>query len=396
MKKIFTYGCLILLCSCAERDSSFSLLPTQDTFEQKTENINNKIDILWMVDGSGTMANHQNNLATNFAHFISGFVAKNYDYHMVVASTDAWVREYNYNAGGCTSNPNPTQSPNTTYKSSSDCQNTFAKYGDLTKFRDGDIYDYAAGAVGHRSGIYLLTSLMLPQDILNLFAINVKTGVRGDGAGESGLQSLRAVLRRNSDGSVGYAGETHTALSTFRRNEAFFAVIIISDEEDQSRKQNGSQYSSIQEYTNDFIGFMDGYTGGVDGNRRYNVNSIVLEDINNCSYGLHPQATQGDRYVSIANSTNGVVGNICSADFSNQLSEVANQIASLSTRFQLSRPPAPETIQVHVNGSTISESLVNGWTYIQDGVFHFIEFHGAAIPSQGDAITVNFDPTTIK
>lgn len=381
----------LLLTGCGSGSPNFSILPDSDTFYQSTS-FNNKIDIIWMVDDSGTMANHQSNLATNFNQFINGFVNKGFDYHMVVASTDSWVREYNYNAGTCYSNPNPTQNPNTMYRSSADCQNTLASFGMLTWFRDGDIYGEIGGAPGPRSGVYLLTSIMNPTTVMNTFATNVRTGTRGDGVAEAGFQSLRSVLRRNADGSIGYGGESHTVLNSFRRNDAFLAVIIISDEEDQSRKQDGTTYSNTQQYVDGFTTFMDGYTGSVPGNRIYNISSIVLEDINNCPYGLNPQASQGDRYVAISNASNGVVGNICSTDFSQQLSAISDRIITLSTRFQFSREPVPSSIVVFVNGILVPQNPVNGWAYIVDNGFYYVEFHGTAVPPQGAAIVVNFDP----
>lgn len=381
----------IVTAGCDKGDRSYSLLSASEQFSQSTNTLT-KIDILWMVDGSGTMANHQTNLADNFSSFISDFTHLNYDHHMAVASTDAWLREVNYNGGTCTSNPNPSQNPNTIYKSSADCANTLATFGQLTHFRDGDIYGAAGGTPGPRSGVYLLTSAMDPITLADTFRINVRTGTRGDGSREAGFQSLRAVLRRNADGSPGYNGETHTALSQFRRDDAFLAVIIVSDEEDQSRKPNGSSYSSTNDYVTSFKNFLDGYTGSTADFKNYNVNSIVIDDIDNCAYGLHEQATQGNRYVAIANATNGISASICSNNFSQQLTQIAQQIVTLSTRFLLSREPIPETIKVWVNGVEVPNSPSNGWIYVNQGDSHFIEFHGQAVPPQGANISVFFDP----
>lgn len=395
LKVLVTTNVLLFGLGCNKSNDSFSLLSSGQTFQQSAAVLNNKVDILWVVDGSGTMANHQTNLATNFSSFINDFTAKSFDYHMAVASTDAWMRERNYNGGGCTTNSNPTGNPNTVYSSSSDCLSTFANYGQLTQFRDGDIYGTASGIPGTRSGNYLITSAMSLASILNTFSINVKTGTRGDGFQESGFQSLRSVLRRNADGSVGYSGETHTSLASFRRSDAFFAVIFVTDEEDQSTKPDGTSYGTTQQYVDAFKTFMDGYTGSVVGNRKYNVSSIVMVDINNCSYGLHPQATQGDRYVAIANASEGVVASICSSNFSTQLRDISTQILSLSTRFQLNREPIPSTISVNVNGADVPQNSSNGWTYLTEGGFYFIEFRGNAIPPQGASISVHFDPVTI-
>lgn len=388
------------LLACEKGDRSYSLLSDVNIFQQEKSSTN-KVDIVWLVDGSGTMVNHQSNLAANFDNFINQFVNKGFDYNIVVAGTDAWLREVNYSGGSCGANPNPSGSPNTMYVSSADCQPTVSTYGQLTQFRDGDIYGAINGSPGLRSGKYLISSAMMsPLEVIQTFATNVKTGTRADGHRESAFQSLRSVLRRNSDGTAGYNGETHTVLSQFRRPDAFLAVIVVTDEEDQSRKQNGTTYASNSEFTTDFLTFLDGYTGSSANNRKYNVSGIVLEDINNCQYGLHPQATQGDRYVSIADASRGIIGNICSPDFSTQLQGIADRIATLATRFQLSREPVPSTIQIWVNGQAVPESTTNGWSYYTETngaeSSYFIEFHGDAVPPEGAQIAVDFDPTAPK
>ncbi len=378
--------------ACGKKDSSFSILATGDQYQQVSGTAN-KVDILWVVDPSGTMANHQDNLAKNFESFISGFIQKKFDYHMAVASVDGWMREDGYRHGGCVADPNPTGNPATRFVTSADCKTTLATYADLSSFRDGDIYGKIDGTPGVRSGNFLLTGLMSATEATTLFSQNVKVGVRGDGTRESAFQSLRAVLRRNADGSIGYGGETHTALSQFRRDDAFLAVIIVSDEEDQGVKPDGTPYSSKEEYAQEFVRFMDGYTNAVDGVRKYNVSSITIDDINNCGYGLHAQATQGDRYVAIANAANGVVGSICSADFSSKLSDIANQIVTLSTRFELTREPKIETISVVVNGKEVAKDAANGWQYVVENGHRFIEFRGASTPESGASISIQYDPT---
>ncbi|MGE3684429.1 MAG: hypothetical protein AB7G93_22140 [Bdellovibrionales bacterium] len=391
---MLTLAAIVSLTACGKGSTSYSLLASGQTFQQNSAQ-DTKVDVLWMVDASATMANHQSNLANNFDHFINQFVAKGLNFNMAVAGVDAWLREFNYNAGTCTVDPNPTQDPDLLYTSSADCKITAATFGDLTQFRDGDVYGPIGGSA-IRSGTFLLTSGMPALDIKNLFAINIKTGTRGDGVRESAFQSLRAVLRRNEDGSVGYNGESHTALASFRRDDAFLAVIIVTDEEDQGRKADNTAYADIQEYTDAFVAFMDGYTGGTAGDRRYNVSGIVLEDKNNCPYNLNSQATQGDRYVSIATATKGVIGNICSADFSEQLDIIASQIVSLATRFKIKGEPVPGTIRVSVDGVVVPQDETNGWTYVAEGGSHYIEFDGSAVPPQGSQLSVNYDPASLE
>lgn len=384
-------GAVMALSACADKSADISILSDSDTFEQSTS-VNNKIDILWMIDTSGSMAPYQQNLADNFSTFINDFVTKGYDYNMAVAGTDAWVREVNYQHNTCGSTNN-SGNPNTMYGSSADCGATNATYGQLTHFRDGDIYGPSNAST--RSGNYLITSLMNPTAIINTFAINVKTGIRGDGS-ERGFQSLRSVLRRNGDGSAGYSGETHTQLANFRRNSAFLAVIIVADEEDVSQKPSGGgAYANTTEYRNSFTSFMDGYTGSSAGNRKYNVSSIVVSDIGNCP-GHHAGASQGNRYVSVSNATDGIVGSICDTNFSSNLADIAGRIVELSTRFKLSREPIPSSIVVTVNSVTVPQDATNGWTYVADSGSHYVEFHGSATPAQGAAIKVDFDPVSLE
>jgi hypothetical protein len=56
-----------------------------DSFEQKAAA---QIDILWVIDNSGTMVDEQNNLADNFNSFISIIEESEVDYQIGVVSTD--------------------------------------------------------------------------------------------------------------------------------------------------------------------------------------------------------------------------------------------------------------------------------------------------------------------
>ncbi|MBX2986846.1 MAG: hypothetical protein KF802_03020 [Bdellovibrionaceae bacterium] len=378
-----------LSSGCMPRPFDFNIASQAESFSQVGFDYNAKVDILWVVDGSSTMAVHQNNLANNFGVFISEFASKGFDYQMAVSSTDAWVRELDYNPTICAQPSNPSKNPATIYTCSADCTPTAATFGELAAFRDGDIYGGAGATPGVRTGEYLLSGRMGLATVLSLFSTNIKVGVRGDGSRESAFQSLRAVLRRDENGLPAYDGETHTVLNQFRRPDAFLAVIIVSDEDDQSRRPNGAAYADVNDYVTNFKTFMDGYTAGAP----YSVSSIVVDNIANCSV-LNPEAKQGDRYVAAAHAMNGVVGNICQSNFSAQLSEIARQVVTLLTRFPLSREPSVSTISVVINGNSIPQSATNGWTYGAENGKFYLSFHGSAVPPQGAQIHVDYVPTS--
>ena len=49
------------------------------------------LDVLWVVDNSGSMNPHQTNLSTNIGSFMSAFAATGADYHMAVITTDSYT-----------------------------------------------------------------------------------------------------------------------------------------------------------------------------------------------------------------------------------------------------------------------------------------------------------------
>lgn len=331
------------LIGCAEEAPSFSLLPDSDIFYQNNKTLSNKLDILWVIDNSGSMQEEQQNLADNFNAFITDFVNKGFDFQIAVTVTDAWRAPF-------VGNP------------------------ELARFRDG------TNQYGH-TGVFVITPST--PNLISTFVTNVRQGINGNGD-ERAFQSFKTALNSNLN-----AG--------FLRSDAYLAVIIVSDEDDFSH--NSSQYinrdynyaglHTVQSY----VDYLDQKTQSTGALRRYSVSAITIADQNclaqNASWGII-----GQRYIDLAGETDGVVGDICSPNFSDDLDAIQNRIAELSTQFYLSRVPRPETIVVKVNDILIPEDPTQGWTYHADA--NSIMFHGAAIPPQGARISVDFDPVTIK
>ncbi|MBK25815.1 MAG: hypothetical protein CME70_17580 [Halobacteriovorax sp.] len=58
-----------------------------DTFNQNTGQAQ-KVDILWVIDNSGSMTEEQQSLASNFDTFIQDFITKEIDFKMAITTTD--------------------------------------------------------------------------------------------------------------------------------------------------------------------------------------------------------------------------------------------------------------------------------------------------------------------
>lgn len=340
-----------LMTGCDKPADSFSLLSAGQSFRQGSgENIQVKIDILWVVDNSYSMNPLQQNLVNNFNSFIGSFVTKGYDFHIGVTTSDAYRAAANFN-----NNSN------------------------LSLLRDG------VGAT--HSGVRVITPTT--SNIVNTFMTNSLQGDGGSGD-ERAFSSIRETLINAGNAS-------------FIRPGAFLAVIILSDEDDFSSDTRAEYTGTDHSYTassldpvSKYVTFLDNFTGSTDpNNRKYSVSAVTVLD--NACLTTHkasaPSSIIGQRYIALANQTKGILGSICS-NFADELMLIQNKILELSTQFQLARVPILSTLSVVVNGSVVPQDATNGWTY--DSSANTIVFHGTAIPQQGAEISVSFDPVGVK
>ncbi len=356
MKRVLGLSTLLItLTGCSSGGSSFSILPTAQGFSQSTGTVNNKVDILWVIDNSSSMDPLQQNLTTNFNSFINQFISKGYDFHMAVTTSDAYL-------SGAFFNNDPT----------------------LSIFRDG------AGS-SHTSVFDILPSTL---NLIPTFVTNATQGSLGSGD-ERSFSSFKAALQNNSN-------------QGFLRSDSFLGVIILSDEDDFSdptRPEASWQYNGGiadhayndpgLESVDSYVSYLDTKTATTGSTRRYSVSAITVLD-NNClqaHIGASSSTMIATRYMDIANKTNGILGSICDASYANSLLSIQQKIAELSTQFYLTRTPVQNTITVLVNGTNIVQDAVSGWTY--NSASNSIIFHGASVPATGAAIQVDFSPTTL-
>ncbi len=353
LNKLLVISLFLGLTGCGGGDPNFSILPEQDVFVNNVV-MNNKLDILFVVDNSGSMSENQNNLANNFNSFITGFSSLGYDYKIAVTVTDAWRHLY----------------VNQSYKQG------------YVKFKDG------LGA--NHSGLFVLTpDTVYPAQYPNLisaFNLHIKQGTNGSGD-ERALQSFTEALESNYN-------------SGFIRSDAHLAIIIVSDEEDfswngSSSKQNAN--NGAGDYTNlysiqHFLDKLVSYKGTSPD--IFSVSAIgIIPGDSACLAANGSIAKYMARVKSVVDATNGVMGSICDTSFASTLDAIQDNIGTLSTQFFLSRHPVIESIVVKINGITIPNSGTNGWTY--DATNNSIKFYGSAKPPQGAVISIDFDPIEI-
>lgn len=345
-----------LLVACGDDGTSYSISPSGQTFKQASSSVNNKIDMLWVIDNSSSMTPLQQNMTANFNSFIDQFVTKNLDFHMAVTTTDAYLANAIF-------------------------QNDPRK----SVFKDGG----ANGATG------IFDILTTTPNLITTFVTNAYQGATGDGD-ERAFSSFQEALNNPSN-----AG--------FLRSNSFFGIIILSDEDDFSnpdRPQDSWIYPGGQpdhDYSNpnlqtvdSYVSYLDTLTNSTGATRRYSVSSIAVLD--QTCYDTHvlqsPSSVIGQRYIQISNQTNGVTGSICDSSYASSLEAIQEHILELGTQFYLARTPEVSTITVVVNGVSVPNDPTNGWTY--NSTANSIVFHGTAIPAAGASISINFQPASLN
>ena len=262
-----------------------------------------KLDILWVVDNSGSMHDEQKALGDNFNQFISDFAQKDIDFQMAITTTDT-------------------------------------------------SHSYAGHA--RPSSIELLNTNKLKEDknqFIQDFKNLIMVGTHGSGYEKGILASEKFTQRYHN---------------SFLREDAFFIIVYVSDEEDQSPQSVAKHLESISSHKQN-KGFV----------KAYSIVNMVKTPSN--SNGL---IYDYKRYKEISDSTNGKVAHI-KDDFSKTLKEMGTQIADLSNSFPLSQLPYNNHITIKVNNQVVTD-----WSY--DSTSNTITFADNAIPSNGSAIEVHY------
>ncbi len=215
-----------------------------------------KIDILFVVDNSGSMNRPVLDFISNLPTFISKLESSGVDYHIGVTATDAYLSLFS------------------------------SKYPDSAKLKDG------SGNV--HSGIFIVSPLT--PEPYNVLAINLNQGISGSGD-ERAFSSFREVLN--------YPGN-----SGFRRPEAALTVVVLSDEDDFSHKK-----STFNENYNhpDMIPVAEfaAYLKSIGGKKSATFSAISILT-NQCKALLgNPAQKVSRRYNELADLTGGLKQEIC-------------------------------------------------------------------------------------
>ena len=262
------------------------------TFNEQVAAEDNQLDILLVIDDSGSMYQDSSRLAPRLAGFVNRLASSNINWQMCVTSTDV-------------------------------------------DYYQGRPIQWQGANSGH----------ILRNNSGNLNRIFVDT-MRFIGAGfssdEQGIKAMNLSIQDNNR-------------SNCFRDRAGLAVILISDEDERSVGGNRSLSPNDYEplgALNTPNSFIQTVRNNFSPGKRVTVNSIVVRD-SQCQAQQNAQGERsffGRRYMELSNQTGGTVQSICMNDYSVALNYCYETIRNSLGTVTLTCAPKPD-YNVTVNGS---------------------------------------------
>jgi hypothetical protein len=326
-----------------------------DVFQQLDEP---KVDVLWVVDDSGSMSDDQAALAQNFPAFFSQTSINNVDYHIAVTTTlysgDTCMPDLTNPNAPCSVPPDPHA-------------------GYYTACRNNDRF--------------ITRSTSNPQDQFSC-NVNVSDSRNPDrptsDAAEAGLFGAKTFLSQPLI-------DDPAANGGFMRDDAKLYVIMMSDEEDQSPGPTDLYvdfFLNLKGFRNRSLVSVSAIAGRVPG-------------------GCGEQAEAGARYKDVVDAVgNGIFEDLCAQDWGNQLTNLAFDSFGLKSQFFLSRGADPARITVcttateldaeqGTNCAVVPQAPENpspsATGYFYDTSSNSVVFNPASIPQRGQWIRVEYD-----
>jgi hypothetical protein len=305
-----------------------------DHFEQIS---GRKVDLLFVVDNSGSMSDEQRNLGDNFSRLIDAATRWDTDYQIGVITTSADAEYRGRQPGELMGNPRIII-PSTP--------------GLASEFRNHiNVGDSGMDNERGMEAAYLALSDPHISDV-----------------GECGADCAEPFLcvwnaPHTEDRCGGYN-------RSFIRDDASLEIVFLSDEPDQSRG------------TNDFYRDFFYSQHGARNRSLFHANAIVGPR-GGCD-GAGGRAEEGSGYIEVAIETGGIIGSICDTDFATSLGNIGNRAFGLRIQFFLSRVAIAGSVSVTDDRG---RGMI-GWTF--DEPSNSVVFTEESAPRPGDEFDVSY------
>lgn len=306
---------------------------------------NAKVDMLFCIDNSGSMANKQQVLADSVNTFIGQFVIRGVDFHIGIVTTDVSSTSASYWAS------------------------KLPGYIDVNRGRLASKYER-----------YLTSS---STSVVDKFKVNAKVGTSGSGQ----EQCFASMLHALADPMIASGGFNEG----FVREDALLSMIVVSDEDENVGMNNPG------ETVDGLIARMKSRIAAVKGanSRGYSFDFVINKNASKPSGTItYPLSTTSSHYYpnfyfkaaeAFVAKTYDVLVNF-GADLAKIGGDIINQAEK---EYKLSYKPIAGTIVVKIDGQVVPNNTSDGYIYHSDR--NTIELRGDALASSpGARITIDY------
>lgn len=289
----------------------YDIAPPQPMLTSIFVKAQNKVDVLFVVDNSGSMADIQREMADRISGFINN--VQGLDWQIAFTLTDVYYKK-----------------------------NQVVQDGVLVPL-EGSGSDLNSIGDSH-----ILNSSMDAAVVERVFGETVQREEEGSGAEQGIYASYRAVERAFQ------SGELNSANRRFFRDDASLSIVLISDENETPDHGHKNRPQDLIQIVNNKY----------DGSKNLSFNSLIVQpgdqeclDSRGWSwipfFGWHRIGQYGQAYADLSNrlgagSEGGsLIGSVCESDYTSQLVDIGKSVKAMVKTATLECDPVANSIKVY-------------------------------------------------
>lgn len=276
-----------------------------NNLRQVTQNVtvsmNNKADILIVIDNSGSMNKEQQNMAQRFATFIDQL--NSLDWRIAIVTTDVRTN---------------------------------------ADKRDGRFLKFDNTGLGTSGDVFFIHSGMNREAAKNSFANTIQRPANEGSGQEQGLAASLRAIQRSQDAASVTASAPNRA---FFRADAVLSTVVVTDANETNNQ--GTQNQNRPQFWFDSV-------KALWPEKPFSFHSIIVRSGDTACKGMNGNEDYGVTYEQLSALTGGIIGTVCANDYGSQLAQMGQAVANLRRTVNLSCAP----LNQNKNGTLLDDILV--------------------------------------
>ncbi len=263
--------------------------------------VNNKADILIVIDNSGSMNREQQNMAQRFATFIDQL--NSLDWRVAIVTTDV--------------------------------------ERDGLKM-DGRFLKFDNTVLQSATEVYYIHSGMDKAAAKAAFAATIQRPSSEGSGNEQGIAASLRAIKRSQDAATVLAS---TPNRNFFRSDAVLSTVVITDANETNRL--GTQDQNKPQFWFDSV-------RALWPTKPFSFHSIIVKSGDSACLRINGNEDYGVSYEQLSNLTGGIIGSVCAADYGTQLTQMGQAVVNLRRTVSLNCPP----LNQNKNGTLLDDIMV--------------------------------------